>query len=74
MRTVVLAIPKQHYPQFGVDLRTWERSSGKDARWALGDVANPMQTTNTASPVTLTCQLDDTFFEQFPGWAQYVVG
>ena len=73
MRAVVLAIPKQHYPQFRDDLRAWEKATGKDARWTLGDVANPMQKTNDSSPVTLTCQVNETFFEQFPGWTRFVI-
>jgi hypothetical protein len=72
MRTVVLEIPRQDYPEFCEHLKSWERATGEDARWTLGDAANPMTTTNSASPITLTCQLDDTFFEQFPEWEKYV--
>ncbi|MGG1949005.1 hypothetical protein AB1286_30065 [Trinickia sp. NRRL B-1857] len=58
--------------QFEEDLEAWERNTGNDARLIMGNIVDPMQTAAPGSPVTLTCQLDDTFFDQFPRWAQYV--
>lgn len=72
MRSVALLIPKQHYPRFGEHLKAWERSTGNDARWVIGDMVDPMRTTNLSSPVTVSCQLDDTFFQQYPEWGKYV--
>lgn len=73
MRQVTLTLPHENYARFGENLKAWERSTGNDSRWMIGNFSNPMLTTNLRSPVTATCQLDDTFFEQFPEWGQYVV-
>ena len=72
MRQVTLTVPNEDYGLFGENLKAWERSTGNDSRWMIGNFADPMSTTNRSSPVTLTCELDDTFFEQFPEWEKYV--
>ncbi|MGJ0522298.1 hypothetical protein ACR42A_01985 [Burkholderia gladioli] len=32
----------------------------------------PMRTTNTSSPVLYVAQLDESFFDDYPHWRQYI--
>jgi hypothetical protein len=70
MKQVTFTVPAEQRFRFLTDLDTWERLSGKDTR--VTQFNAPNLTTNTASPLTYICQIDDTFFDQYPKWRDYL--
>jgi hypothetical protein len=73
MQQITFKIPDARKFQFADDLTAWAKASYKDARLITGDAANPYETTTMGSPLVYTCNIDETFFEIYPEWRQYIV-
>lgn len=70
MQSVTFIVPDDEKFDFTRDITAWEKVSGKDARLTLG--TDFPKTSTKGSPIIYICQIDDTFFEQFPEWRQYI--
>lgn len=74
MKAVRFSIPQAKHDTFIANWKTWmeakSASSVPLAPWSAGE---PFATTNTSSDVVLACQVDNSFFEQFPEWKQHVI-
>ncbi|WP_175761380.1 hypothetical protein [Burkholderia anthina] len=70
MPAIKLRIPQEDVFEFNDDLSAWAAANGVDPRLTLG--VEPHQTTNMSSPTLYLAELDETFFEQYQRWRQFV--
>jgi hypothetical protein len=65
-----LRVPSDKTALFMENLTAWASVSGIDPRLTI--VNEVGKTTNTASLIHYQVFVDDSFFEHFPQWAQYI--
>ncbi|RQT69577.1 hypothetical protein DF029_21515 [Burkholderia cepacia] len=70
MPAIKLRIPREDAIEFNDDLSAWSAASGIDPRLAIG--GEPYVTTNMSSPTLYVAELDESFFEQYPRWRQFM--
>ncbi|MGC2944202.1 hypothetical protein [Burkholderia ambifaria] len=70
MPAIKLRISREDVFEFNDDLSAWSVASGVDPRLTLG--AEPYLTTTMLSPTLYLAELDETFFDQYPRWRQFV--
>lgn len=70
MPSIKLRIPRENVFEFNDDLSAWSAASGVDPQLTLG--VEPHRTTNMSSPTLYIAQLDESFFEQYPRWRQFL--
>ncbi|MFK4442861.1 hypothetical protein ABH944_002970 [Caballeronia udeis] len=70
MNPIILHVPREEVASFSDDLTAWTSSSGIDPR--LTSFPDPGKTTNMSSPIRYLVYVDESFFEQFPEWRQYI--
>lgn len=70
MSAIKLRLPREDIFEFNDDLTAWSAASGIDPRLTLG--VEPHRTTNISSPTLYMVQLDESFFEQYLRWRQFV--
>jgi hypothetical protein len=67
---IKLHMPREEVFTFSDDLTAWTSNSGIDPR--VTQFHEPGMTTNMSSPVQYLIYVDESFFEQFPKWRQYI--
>jgi hypothetical protein len=72
MNRTKFKLPRDVSGEFQRDVRAHHNETGSDPRLVLGDPREMMQTTNMASDVVLSAELDDEFFARYPVWKQFV--
>jgi hypothetical protein len=70
MSPIKLHVPREEVATFSDDLTAWTSNSGIDP--SVTQVHAPGETTNFSSPVQYLIYVDESFFEQFPVWRQYI--
>ncbi|QVN18732.1 hypothetical protein [Burkholderia pyrrocinia] len=70
MPAIKLRIPREDVFDFRDDFTAWSASVGADPRLDPG--FEPYVTTNMSSPTLYVAELDESFFEQYPQWRQFV--
>ena len=70
MYPIKLRVPSGKAANFLDDLTAWAVSSGADPRLTSG--GEFWKTTNDKTPILYEAFVNESFFEQFPEWRQYV--
>lgn len=70
MSAIKLRIPREDVFAFNDDLTAWSAAGGIDLRLTLG--AEPYRTTNVSSPTLYVAEIDESFFERYPWWRQFM--
>ncbi|AHI78510.1 hypothetical protein BTRA_3098 [Burkholderia thailandensis USAMRU Malaysia  len=70
MPAIKLRIPREDVFDFNDDLSAWSAAGGIAPHLMSG--LEPYVTTNVSSPVLYVAELDESFFERYPRWRQFV--
>ncbi|MGS0982093.1 hypothetical protein [Burkholderia glumae] len=65
-----LRIPNTEVADLHDDVSAYAAEYRVDPHLAPG--FEPMRTTNTSSPLLYVAQLDESFFDEYPRWRQYI--
>lgn len=68
---IKLRIPRSEVVEFNDDLSAWSAQSGRDPRLTI--LSDLPKTTNSSSPTLYGAEVDESFFDQYPKWRQFVV-